>query len=151
MPALTLFRVSSWLCRSGENNQDLSQTYPEDRSDALWSQTRRSLKQCPARPAAVYFINRHLTWHYVFCWKWLNSLEGRKSVVCQVLRRDKEIGEARHVYGTSIVLQGRYTFYNLHFSFETSQRDSFTGKHSAPIWKVHISISRANLSRRFFS
>jgi hypothetical protein len=47
--------------------------------------------------------------------------EGRNSVVCHVVLRDKEIGEARHVSGTSIVLQRRYAFYNLLFSFKTSQ------------------------------
>jgi hypothetical protein len=43
--------------------------------------------------------------------------EGCNSAVYHVVLRDKEIGEARHVSGTSIVLQRRYAFYNLLFSF----------------------------------
>jgi hypothetical protein len=82
-------------------------------------------------------------WHYVFCWRWLNFREGCNSVVCHVVLRDREIGDARHVPGTSIVLQRRYAFYSLRFSFETYQPDSFTVKHSSLTSKVPVSIPRA--------
>jgi hypothetical protein len=97
-------------------------------------QERCGLRLCLSpkhRLAAVNLINIHFCWHFIFRWKWLNYLEGCNSVVCQVMLRGKEIGEASHVPGTSIVLCRRYTFYNLHFSFETLQWDSFKRKHSA--------------------